>query len=319
VTDAGVSGEPSIEMNRTRLPYLVALALAGACIVTKPVGDADTDVTSSTADDSESLSSDSNTGPGMTSVADATTGEPDTDLLRVDCAEQDWGPTVGGGELGPLGFPVMACNPRTSGEAFGYQCCSTDPTTADGSLPAYEGKPVADGSAAIYADAANGAGTWGMCVRTTDIPPGSGLLAAAANNCPIPCNPTWSDEDVTTVCGAGRVCCQTTELGENDCVQENGVWRAVTGEDIGNGGVVPTTNWNNAAHDTHQDPNGTVCAALASDPQSVEFRACIEGLSVANQRGFCMSLGAGQSCPADPTPPPGSGPGYRSVCDLMND
>ncbi len=291
-----------------------ALLLASACIVTKPIGDADTDTTSGTADATD----DSNTGPGMTSTADTSTGEPDGDPLRVDCAAQDWGPTVGGGELGPLGFPVMACNPRSSGEGFGYKCCSSDPATADGALPEYEGRDITNGSPPLYADAANDAGTWGMCVRTGDIPQGAGLIAAAANNCPVPCDPTWSDQDTAIVCGAGRVCCQTIELGEKDCVQEDGVWRAVTGEDIGNPNVVPRTNWNNVAHDTHQDPNGTVCLAYAGgDPASDEFTTCIQGLSVASQRGFCMSLGPGQVCPSDRDPPP-AGAGYRDVCDLMN-
>lgn len=300
-------------MKRPGLCGLVALA--SACIVTKPLGDADSEATSDDGVDSSSTIDDSNTGPGMTSTADTTTGVPDDDPLRVDCAARDWGPTIGGGDVGPLGFPLMACNPQTSGEAFGYQCCSTDPATADGLLPAYEMKGIPDASTPIYADAANDAGEWGMCVRTGDIPEGLGLLAAGAENCPIPCDPTWADGDVASVCGAGRVCCQTTELGAKDCVQENGVWRPVTGEDIGATGVEPSTNWNNAAHDTHQDPNGLVCAAVTGGAGTAAFNECIKGLTVASQRGFCMTLGAGQLCPADP-----SGPDpYRSVCDLMNE
>ena len=97
------------------------------------------------------------------------------------------------------------------------------------------------------------------------------------------------------------------------------MWRAVTGEDIGDPDVVPTTNWNNVAHDTHQDPNGAVCSAVAGgDPSSEVFETCIEGLSVASQRGFCMALGPGQVCPSDRDPPP-QGAGYRDVCDLMNE
>lgn len=292
------------------------LVLASACVVVKPIGDADTEGTSSGGGDDVVTATDSNSGPGMTSVADTTadttTGEPDTDLRRVDCAEMDWGPTVGGGELSPLGFPIQACNPRESGEAFGYKCCSTDPATLDGSLPAYEMKQIPDSSTPIYADAANDAGTWGMCVRTTDIPLGSGLLSATAENCPIPCDPTWADDDVTAVCGAGRVCCQTTELGAKDCVQENGVWRPVTGADIGDPDVEPTSVWNNAAHDTHQDPNGNVCLALAGDSTNEVFLECIQTLSVANKRGFCMSLQPGQICPE-------KSPSYQSACDLLNE
>src|SRR5262249_38605741 len=151
-------------------------------------------------------------------------------------------------------FPVPSCNPRESGEANGYKCCSTDPATADGALPAYEGKQIAGGSAPLYADAANDAGNQGACVRTMDIPTGSGLVSEAAFNCPIACNPTWASGDVEAVCGAGRVCCQVHELREKDCVQEDGVWRAVTGADIGESEVKPNTVWAEASHDTHQDP-----------------------------------------------------------------
>lgn len=228
----------------------------------------------------------------------------------VGCAE-GWNDTVGGGALSALGFP-RACNPRLEpGVQDGYRCCSTDPATADGSLPAYTGKGT-EGSPPLYADAANDAGTWGMCVRTSDIPPGSGLLAPAAQDCPIPCDPTWAADSVATVCGAGRVCCQTTELGANDCVQQDGVWRPVTGHDIGDASVVPPTVWNNVAHDTHQDPNGTVCLAFAGgDTSSAEFAECIRHLTVADRRGFCMALGPGQACP-------GAVESYVDACEAMN-
>ncbi|HWB76088.1 MAG TPA: hypothetical protein VG755_14060 [Nannocystaceae bacterium] len=301
----------------TRIASLLALFGLTACLISKPIGQAETDTATSTADESSD-------GPGMTSMID-TTGDPDGDPFRVDCAERDWSMddvgelsgVVGGGPPGPLGFPIAACNPRTSGEANGYRCCSTDPATADGALPAYELKGIT-GSAPLYADAANGAGTWGVCINSTNIPAGSGLLSDAAANCPIPCNPTWSDQDVDAVCGSGRVCCQTHEVREKDCVQDDGVWRPVTGNDIGNPNIVPATNWNSVAHDTHQDPNGTVClAAAGGDASSELFVDCIRQLDVANQRGFCLSLQPGQVCPGDRDLPP-SGAGYRDVCDMMN-
>jgi hypothetical protein len=228
----------------------------------------------------------------------------------IECGA-GWDTTVGGGALSTLGFP-RACNPRLQPDIIdGFLCCSTDPATADGTLPAYTGKGIT-GSPPLYAGEANGAGTWGMCVRTEDIPEGSGLLDAAAANCPVPCDPTWSDDDVSTVCGSGRVCCQTTELGANDCVQDNGVWRPVSGADIGVEGVVPPTNWNNVAHDTHQDPNGNVCLAYAGDnTASEEFLECIQTLSVANRRGYCMALGPGQACP-------GADPSYVDACEAKN-
>ena len=304
----------------TRIASILALTGLTACLVSKPIGHAETDSTTSTADDTSD-------GPGMTSMGEVT-GDPDGDPFRVDCAERDWsmdehddptlGTVVGGGVRGPLGFPIAACNPRTSGEANGYRCCSTGPATADGALPAYELKSIEGGSPPLYADAANAAGTQGVCVRTEEIPEGSGLLSAAAHNCPIACNPTWSAQDVETVCGQNRVCCQTHEVREKDCVQEDGVWRPVTGADIGAAGVVPQTNWSSVSHDTHQDANGTIClAASGGDPSSEFFEECIRHLDVANQRGFCMSLQPGQVCPSDRDPPP-SGAGYRDVCDMMN-
>src|SRR5205085_1305991 len=102
-----------------------------------------------------------------------------------------------------------------------------------GELPNFTGKNIPNSSTPLYADDANTAGTSGMCVNRKEIPAGFGLLSPAAANCPIPCNPTWGDSDVETVCGVGRVCCQTVELGEKDCVQtEAGEWRPVTGADI---------------------------------------------------------------------------------------
>jgi hypothetical protein len=223
------------------------------------------------------------------------------DGTYVDCAMLGPGePTVGPGDPGPLGFPIYACNPRVSGEGE-FKCCSSDPSTADGDLPAYQGTGIA-GSTPLYADAANDAGTWGMCVRTADLPAGFSLQAAAAANCPIPCNPTWDSADVEAVCGDGRVCCQTIEIGDKDCVIEDGsvTWRPVSGADIGpDANVSPVTNWNAVAHDTHQDPNGTVCLAFAGgDSASAEFAECIRHLTVADQRGYCMGLAAGQACPA---------------------
>jgi hypothetical protein len=252
--------------------------------------------------------------PRVVDEGDAT-GEPGDlpDVQYVDCADLGPGePTVGPGEPGPLGFPIHACNPRGSGEGE-FKCCSTDPSTADGELPEYQGRAIV-GSTPLYADAANDAGTLGMCVRTGDIPAGFGMQAAAAWNCPIPCNPTWDAGDVEAVCGQARVCCQTFELGENDCVLDGAtdLWRPVTGADIGSNSSAPVTNWNAVAHDTHQDPNGTVCNAFAGgDQQSPEFLECIRHLTVADQRGYCMGLGAGQVCPA-------TLPSYVDACEAMN-
>ena len=212
-----------------------------------------------------------------------------------------------------VNYPTVAfrCNPRQSENCpETHTCCSDDPATVDGGLPAYEGKGIA-GSEPLFSGAQNGAGTAGMCVRTDDIPAGSGLLEFAAANCPIPCNPSpaWSDADRNAVCGTNRVCCQTVELEPTDCVMgDDGVWRPVTGGDIPS-----RTNWGGDRHVTHQDPGGSTCLARAGgDQMSDVFLNCIAQLSVADQRGFCMALGAGQQCPTSPTA------GYLSACDQIN-
>jgi hypothetical protein len=275
------------------------------------VGDADGDGDAS-ASESDASAEDSASPTGSATLDD---GGADTgvvpDGLYVHCDELGpEQPTIAGGDPTPLGFPQYGCNPREVFERGVFECCSSDPATADGQLPAYEGKGIS-GSPPLYADAANTAGVWGMCVRTADIPAGSGLLSSTASNCPIPCNPTWDLGDIETVCGLGGQCCQTLELGPKDCVQdENGLWRPVSGEDIGSNAVTPATNWNAVAHDTHQDPNGTVCAAKF-EISSAEFAACVRELSVAEERGFCMYLSPDQFCPSSLS-------SYIDACEDMN-
>jgi hypothetical protein len=218
-----------------------------------------------------------------------------------------------------VNYPTVAfrCNPRQGDNCpETHFCCSDDPSTADGELPSYAGKNIS-GSTPLYADDANRAGTSGMCVNRDDIPPTYGLMSVAAANCPIPCNPTWSLAQVDTVCGGPTfVCCQTVEVGEKDCVLPAGesTWRPVTGADIGeNGGpdmVTPRTNWNGVAHDTHQDPNGSVCAQTFGAGTD-EFNECIRHLTVANQRGYCMDLGPGQGCPT-------ADMAYQDICEIKS-
>lgn len=237
------------------------------------------------------------------------------------------GATVSSSCIG-VNYPVVAfrCNPRQSDNCpETHTCCSDDPSTADGELPTYAGKTNA-GSTPLYADLANNAGTSGMCVNTKKIGAGLSLTAAPAAGCPIPCNPKWSASDVDTICGADftqggtqSVCCQTVELGPEDCVQTDngtGSFRPVTGADIGNEGgadkVVPRTNWAAADHDTHQDPGGKVCIALAGgDTGSAKFAECIRHLTVADQRGFCMQIAAGTGCPT-------AAPTYIDACEAKN-
>ena len=297
-------------------PLRLALALFPiACTTPKFVGDGEST--------GEPTTDDPTATEGMTSATDpstgdtgADTGEIPNDGVYVDCA--DFGPgdgIVSGDDSGPLGFYPFACNPRTSGTSpTGHKCCSSDPSTADGALPAYEGLAI-EGSTPLYADAANFAGTWGMCIEAGMVPQGFGLLSAQGSGCPIPCNPQWGGADVEAVCGQGRTCCQTIELRPKDCVfdETTELWRAVKGTDIGNNEITPPTIWNATAHETHQDPNGTICLAYAAgDTQSTEFVECVRQLTVADQRGFCMGLQVGQACPT-------SVPTYVDVCDAMNE
>ena len=223
----------------------------------------------------------------------------------VDCADYDSGPTVGPGEPGPTGFPPFGCSPRSSGEGV-YKCCSDDPAAPGGALPDYANKNI-DGATPLFSGVNNALGTSGLCVNTSDIPTGSGLIETEAANCPIPCNPTWSEEETAIVCGASRVCCQTRELEAPDCVAaEDGGFRPVTGEDIGD-----QTDWAPAAHATHQDPGGVACSTIAGGDQASDvFLDCIAQLSVADQRGFCMALGPGQQCPAQQE-------SYIDACEAM--
>lgn len=222
---------------------------------------------------------------------------------RVSCDQIVSGPTVGPGEAGPTGFSENWCSPRMSGNGD-WTCCSDDPAAEGGAPPNYVQKNISGGATPYFSGVNNDQSTSGMCVRTNDIPAGSGLLENEAFNCPIPCNPTWERDATDAVCGPSRVCCQTRELQAADCVQDESAdgFRPVTGADIGS-----LTNWSAAEHATHQDPSGRSCSeaaiAAGADPASVQtspvFLDCVAQLSVANQRGFCLALGVGQACPLD--------------------
>jgi hypothetical protein len=267
-------------------------------------------------DGSGSGSDDGNDGSGDDGGSDDGGGSDGLTPGPIDCAALPAdGPTVAGGEVGPTGFP-RGCSPRQQGEPAGaYTCCSDDPAASAGALPDYEGLGIGGGTP-FFSGINNGIGTSGLCTKTGEIPAGSGLNEAAAANCPIPCNPTWADNEVTTVCGASRVCCQTQELQPSDCVQDfvTGQWRPVTGLDIGVGNSDGTvvTDWSPVAHATHQDPNASGCLLLANgDDQSSTFIDCMVQLRVANERGVCMALAAGQTCPL-------ATPSYVDACAAMN-
>lgn len=213
---------------------------------------------------------------------------------------------IGGGPPGPLGFPPP-CRPIIDPGTNGYRCCSDDPATLDGELPAFQGLGI-DGGAPLFAEANNDLAQFGLCVDVAQLE-GQGLLAPGVEGCPIPCNPTWPADAIDSVCGAARVCCQTVELDPADCVMDvaTGLYRPVTGEDIG-----LLSSWTPAEHATHQDPNGARCLALVDgDPSDPAFESCVRALTVANQRGYCMALGAGQACPHEQ-------PSYVDACERLN-
>lgn len=208
-----------------------------------------------------------------------------------------------------VNYPTVAfrCNPRQADNCPDtHFCCSDDPAAEEGALPDFTGKNISGGQAPYFSGQNNALGTSGMCVNRDDIPMGSGLLDPAALNCPIPCNPTWEEDEIGVVCGANRVCCQTVELDPLDCVSDGDEIRPVNGADIGD-----LTDWNPGAHRTHQDPAGIGCSGFAQgDMTSDIFTDCIRQLTVADQRGFCMALQAGQACPT-------MQPGYVDACTLM--
>jgi len=214
---------------------------------------------------------------------------------------------IGGGPPGPLGYPE-GCSPISDPGVNGYRCCSDDPAAIGGAPPDYQGKNIPNADTPYFSGNNNDLSNTGQCVRVTDIA-GQGLLEMAATDCPIPCNPAWAADIIDDVCGPARVCCQTRELQPEDCIidPDTGLHRPVNGNDIG-----ASSMWRPSDHATHQDPNGSACLALAGgEVSSSAFQDCVRQLSVADQRGFCMALGAGQLCP-------GEQPSYMDACEILN-
>lgn len=300
-------------MHTRRMVWVLGLAATVAC-ADRSTGSEEEDTTCdpSGGNDCDASTDTNESGEGSTGDVLDPDPDPDGDGL-IDCADlAAGGQTVGGSELGPLGFPEVACMPSSS--AMGsYRCCSDDPAAVDGGLPDYEGKNIVGGTTPIFSGANNGLGTSGLCVDTSQIPSGAGLLEAAAANCPIPCNPTWDTQSISAVCGPTRACCQTRELQPEDCVfdQVQELWRPATGADIGTSTVTPATTWTPDRHRTHQDPNGAGCLTFTGGSMGADFTDCVQQLSVADQRGYCMALSPGQACPhADPT--------YLDACEQIN-
>jgi len=241
-------------------------------------------------------------------------------LVLVNGAAMGLGAVVATSCIG-VDYPLVAfrCNPKQESNCPDtHFCCSDDPAAPGGAKPDYAMKNIDGGEKPYFSGDNNGLGVSGMCVEVDTIV-GQGLVEFPAANCPIPCNPTWEDDWIDDVCGTARVCCQTVELEAKDCVidPDAGMYRPVTGHDIGveipGGGGAVITDWKPDAHATHQDPNGSSCLALGGGNQQSEvFQDCVRQLTVANQRGFCMQLAAGQGCPTSPAA------GYVDACTKLN-
>jgi hypothetical protein len=217
-----------------------------------------------------------------------------------------------------MDLPTVAyrCNPRQADNCPDtHYCCSDDPAAVGGARPEYLGKDIGSSDTPIFSGMNNGLGTSGMCIRRDDIPPGYGLLDPGAENCPVPCNPRWEQDDINAVCGGSDTqpasCCQTAELEPKDCILVGSSWRPVEGTDYQDDGSGPTF-WTPGEHATHQDPGLAGCQQFALGNQST-YNDCIDQLTVADQRGFCMFLqtAMGEVCGTDNM-------NYIDPCDCIN-
>jgi hypothetical protein len=221
---------------------------------------------------------------------------------------------------GITSFRCDPSNPSCPSDKYGtgtYVCCSDDPAALDSSDPDAAVLPkYSDGSGTgtpLFSAANNHLSKSGFCIDTSVVPLSAAITdVGTGQGCPLPCNPTWGKADIATVCGPGTICCQTQELGEDDCaldpsLGDNGCFRPVTGGDIDGFGGLDVSGWNSSAHDTHQDPNGTGCLAFIGGDNKQALEGCFKRLSVADQRGFCQS----GTCATDD-------PSYLSACQRMN-
>lgn len=226
--------------------------------------------------------------------------------------------------------PFEADNCPTQGTDV-YQCCSDDPAALDVAnvnafvTPDYQGRG-GEGTP-LFSAGNNPLSKSGMCIQVGSVTPQFALTEINAQGCPVPCNPTWSANDIAAVCGAGTFCCQTTELDPADCVLDpsqgdNGCWRPVTGNDIVSVGSTDLTTWAPTTHATHQDPSGLNCEAFVTglpanvfsddlSPQDM-LTECYRRLTVANQRGFCIGGPGVAGCPLAQA-------AYRDACEQKND
>lgn len=204
----------------------------------------------------------------------------------------------------------------------GFLCCSDDPAALDldnldaPSLPAYHlrGETI-DGGTPLFSDVRNDNSESGWCIEDGSVPP----MFVLPNGCPIPCNPTWDDDEIAAVCGPDVFCCQTVELDAADCVLDptlgdDGCWRPARGDDIVGLGGLALTDWSAGAHATQQDPGGSMCESFVAGilADDAVLQACLRRLGVANQRGFCIGGPGVTGCPL-------AQPSFRDACEQLND
>jgi hypothetical protein len=236
----------------------------------------------------------------------------------------------------PPDYPATAFRCSPGGDSpcpDGYICCSDDPAALDLDnlglevLPEYQGRGGT--GTPIFSGGNNSLSITGMCIEEGKVPPEGALADVGAQGCPVPCNPTWTGDQIDEVCGNNTICCQTVELEQKDCVLDpaagdNGCYRPVDGSDIKGLGGLDATEWRGTEHATHQDPNGNSCKTFVNGvSQSVldskmitadELReACFARLTVANARGYCLGKSPTvTACPLDQ-------PTYRDACEQRND
>jgi hypothetical protein len=134
------------------------------------------------------------------------------------------------------------------------------------------------------------------------------------------------------------LCCQTDEIAEYDCIYDlaRSCFRPATGIDTAEVSGCPTaeletqleaaghdpalarcdTSWSVSAHATHQDPGpsgpDSACSTLSA-AGVLDFWTCISLLTVADQRGFCLSKSADvQACPGELLE-------YQDACERLNE
>jgi hypothetical protein len=215
------------------------------------------------------------------------------------------------------------CSPAASNCAAELVCCSVDPAALDYTdlaatvLPAYPGSDVV-GGVPLFSDLNNDLSQRGVCIAPGSVPLHGTL--PNASDCPVPCNPSWSTQDIAAVCGPGTICCQHIEIEEEDCVLDpdvgdEGCWRPATGADIG-----ALSSWSSTEHASHQDPglraDGACASLIAGLPPELDAdavrAACERRLTVGNQHGFCLGGAGVNVCPY-------AQPSYRDACERMND